>query len=223
MRVKSFRNPQSRPSKANTARPARIPAMDELRGREAGDWPLEPALGVLRARLGADLEAVMAVVGTLNQTQADWRPAPERWSVGEVLHHLVLSNRSFALVVAKLVERGRREGLTARPDGRRSWPRLRGIADVGASGPVKNPERVMPTHGLPVEQLRSELAESHRAVAVQIPDLVGLDLATLRFPHPLGFELNLYQWTDIMGAHERRHLHQIETLVTADGFPPANS
>ena len=143
--------------------------------------------------------------------------------MGEVLHHLVLSNRSFARVVAKLVKRGRREGLTAPPDARRSWPRLRAIADVGASGPVKNPDRSRPRTGLPIEQLRRELAESHQAVAVQIPDLAGLDLGALRFPHPLGFELNLYQWTDIIGAHERRHLHQIETLLAADGFPPASS
>lgn len=164
----------------------------------------------------------MAVVRTLSQTQADWRPAPDRWSVGEILHHLILSNRSFALVVGKLVERGRREGLAARPDGRRSWPRLRTIADVRASGPVRNPDRVTPTHGLPVEQLRRELVESHQAVALQIPDLAGLDLAALRFPHPLGFELNLFQWADIAGAHERRHLHQIETVLAAELFPSAN-
>ena len=173
-------------------------------------------------RLTADLDALMAVVGQLSQTQTDWRPAPDRWSVGEALHHLVLSNRSFALVVGKLVERGRREGLAAQPDARRSWPRLRTIADVNASGPVKNPDRVTPTHGLPIDQLRSELVESHQAVALQIPDLAGLDLAALRFPHPLGFELNLFQWADITGAHERRHLHQIETVLAADGFPSAN-
>ena len=196
--------------------------MGEHQGREAGDVPLEPALEELRARLAADLDALIAVVGTLNQTQADWRPAPKRWSVGEVLHHLVLSNRSFARVVGKLVERGRREGLTAPPNARRAWPRLRGIADVNASGPVRNPDLVTPAHELPVERLCRELADSHKAVAVQIPDLTGLDLATLRFPHPLGFELNLFQWTDIMGAHERRHLHQIETLLAAEGFPGAS-
>jgi hypothetical protein len=189
---------------------------------EGGEPRLAPALEELRARLAADLDALTAVVWTLSQTQADWKPAPERWSVGEVLHHLVLSNRSFARAVAKLVERGRREGLAAPPNARQSWPRLRSIADVNASGPVRNPERVTPTHGLPIQQLRRELVESHQAVALQIPDLAGLDLGTLRFPHPLGFELNLYQWTDIMGAHERRHLHQIETLLAAQGFPGAS-
>jgi hypothetical protein len=164
----------------------------------------------------------MGTVASLGQAQVDWRPAPDRWSVGEVLHHLILSNRSFALVVRKLVDRGRREGLAARPDGRRSWPRLRAIADVQATGPVRNPERVTPAHGLPVEQLRRELVETHRAVALQIPDLAGLDLAALRFPHPLGLELNLFQWSDIAGAHERRHLRQIATVLAAEGFPSAN-
>jgi hypothetical protein len=193
-----------------------------LGANEGGRPPLEPALEDLQARLAIDLEALMAVVRTLSQTQADWRPAPDRWSVGEILHHLILSNRSLALVVGKLVERGRREGLAARPDGRRSWPRLRTIADVRASGPVRNPDRVTPTHGLPAEQLRRGLVESHQAVALQIPDLAGLDLAALHFPHPLGFELNLFQWTDIAGAHERRHLHQIETVLAAELFPSAN-
>jgi hypothetical protein len=181
--------------------------------------PLEPALEELRARLAADLEALIGAVAILDQAQADWRPAPGRWSVGEVLHHVVLSNRSFARVTAKLVEQGRREGLAARAGERRSWPRLRSIADVSASGPVKNPDRVTPTHGLRIEQLRKDLVEAHRGVEVQIPALAGLELAALRFPHPLGFELNLYQWADITGAHERRHLSQIEAILAEPTFP----
>ena len=182
---------------------------------------LEPALEELRVRLTADFDALLAAVGSLDQAQADWRPVPERWSVGEVLHHLVLSNRSFASVVDALVERGRRKGLAAQADGRRSWPRLRTVADVKASGPVRSPDRVTPAHGLPVEQLRRELDESHRAVEKRIPDLAGLDLAALRFPHPLGFELNVFQWADITGAHERRHLQQIEMVLAAQGSPSA--
>jgi hypothetical protein len=181
--------------------------------------PLEPALEELRARLAADLAALVAAVGNLDQAQADRRPTPDGWSVGEVLHHVVLSNRSFARVVGKLVEHGRREGVAARPEGRRSWPRLRSIAHVSASGPVKNPDRVTPTRGLPIEQLRRDLAESHLAVVVQIPALGPLELAELKFPHPLGFELNLYQWADITGAHERRHLAQIEAILAETAFP----
>jgi hypothetical protein len=193
----------------------------ETNDEHTGPERLEPALEELRTRLATDLDALMAVVGTLTQAQADWRPGPGRWSIGEVLHHLVLSNRSFALVVERLIERGRRKGISARPEGRRSWPRLPAIADVRASGPVRNPDRVTPASGLPVEELRRDLVESHRAVVAQIPSLAPLHLEALRFPHPLGFELNLYHWVDIAGAHERRHLTQIQSVLSAESFPSA--
>ena len=197
--------------------------MEHRKDQTGGDSaePLEPALEELRARLAADLEALAAAVGNIAQAQADWRPAPERWSVGENLHHLVLSNRTFAIVARKLIQRGRREALAPGPNSRRSWPRLRSIADATVSGPVKNPDRVTPTHGLPIEQLRQDLAASHAAVQEQVPALAGLDLDALRMPHPLGFELNLYHWVDIAGAHERRHLAQIRAIAAEPGFPPA--
>ena len=184
---------------------------------------LEPELEELRTRLTADLGAVMDAVAPLTQTQADWNPAEGNWSVGEVLHHLVLSNRLFAVVARRLVQHGRTMGLAARPGSRRSWPRVRAIAEVGVSGPVRNPDRVTPVHGLPIEQLRRDLAESHMSVVAQIPSLAGLDLDALRFPHPFGFDVNLYHWVDIAGAHGRRHLTQIQAIAATPGFPPANA
>ncbi|HUK14384.1 MAG TPA: DinB family protein [Thermoanaerobaculaceae bacterium] len=180
---------------------------------------LEPALVELRQRLDEDLAALLAAVADVSQEQADWKPAPERWSVGELLHHLGLANRQFARAVAMLIGRGRSEGLAAPPGSRRAWPRMRSIADASRSGPIKHPARVTPTRGLPVDELRRELAASHAAVAEQIPGLAALDLDALRFPHPLGFELNLYQWVDITGAHERRHLAQINAVIASPGFP----
>ena len=180
---------------------------------------LEPALADLRQRLEADLADLLAAVAGLTQEQSDWRPAPERWSAGEVLHHLVLSNRLFALVVRRLAARGAREGLMAAPGARRSWPRMRSIADARLSGPVRNPERVTPSRAVPIDELRGELAASHAAVVAEVPSLAGLDLAALTATHPLGFDLNLYQWADITGAHERRHLAQIQAVLAEPGFP----
>ena len=187
-------------------------------GRTPGD-PLEPALEELSRRLAADLEALAGAVATMSQAEADWRPTPDHWSAGEVLHHVALANRTFAIVAARLIRQGLRDGVRAGPQSQRSWPRMRSIAEIGSAGPVKHPDRVTPTPGLPIATLRQELAESHGAVTATIPALGGLDLGALRFPHPLGFELNLYQWIDIAGAHERRHLAQIERIVASPGFP----
>ena len=184
-----------------------------------GEERLEPALEELRGRLAADIAAVLDAVGDVTQAQSEWRPAHDRWSIGEILHHLAISNRGFAVAVHKLAKRGRRDSLAAGLGSRRSWPRMRSIADAAASGPVKNPEFATPAAGLAIGELRRDLAATHAAVANQIPALQGLDFAALRWPHPLGFELNLFQWADIAGAHERRHLAQIRAVMSEPGFP----
>ncbi|HVN75159.1 MAG TPA: DinB family protein [Thermoanaerobaculaceae bacterium] len=186
-----------------------------------GEEALEPELAELADRLAGDLAAVLGAVSRLTQAQADWRPAPDRWSVGEVLHHLAISNRLFAVVARKLTQKGHREGLVPAPGSRRSWPRSRWLSDASASGPVKNPDSATPTAGLPVDDLRRELEATHLAVQGQIPALAGLDLDALRMQHPLGFELNVFRWVDLAGAHERRHLAQIEAIMAAPGFPPS--
>lgn len=181
---------------------------------------VEPGLEEIRSRLEADMAALLEAVGHLTQDQADWRPASDRWSVGEVLHHLVLANRSFALQARTLIRQGRREGLRAREGARRHWPRLRLMAEVTVSGPVAHPAPSTPTPGLPLEGLLRDLAESHQAVAGLIPLLEPLDMEALRARHPLGFEMNLFQWVDVAGAHERRHLPQIKEIMAHEGFPP---
>jgi len=182
----------------------------------------DPAVAELERRLSEDLAALEATVAGLAQRQADWRPEQERWSVGEVLHHLAISNRYFAARVSRLIERGRTGGASAPPDARRTWPRLRLIADRQASGPVTNPVGSTPTPGLPVDELRQDLAASHRAIADQVASIAWLDLANIKARHPSGFEINLFQWFDAAGAHERRHLAQIEEIKAAPGFPPAS-
>ena len=183
--------------------------------------PHDPAVAELERRLSEDIAVLMAAVAGLDQGQADWRPGPERWSVGEVLHHLAISNVYFATRVARLIERGRSVADDAATDARRTWPRLRLIADRKASGPVQNPAGSTPTPGLPIGELRDALVSSHRAVTEQLPSIAGFDLAAVTARHPLGFEINLFQWFDAAGAHERRHLAQIEETKATIGFPPA--
>lgn len=182
----------------------------------------DPAVAELERRLLEDFTALEAAFADLDQRQADWQPGPERWSVGEVLHHLTLSNRYFAARVSRLIERGRADGMIATADARRTWPRLRLIADRKASGPVENPSGSTPTANLPIAELRADLSTSHHAVAEQVSSIAWLDLGNIKANHPLGFEINLFQWFDAAGAHERRHLAQIEEVKASPGFPPAS-
>lgn len=192
----------------------------DLDDTSPGGAPLEPALLELADRLESDRAAMLAAVADLRQNQADWRPQAELWSVGEVLHHLILSNRGFAKQARALVECGRQQNALATEGLRRKWPRLRSLADVAASGRLKDPEFVTPKPGMPIDELRANFAEGHDALARQIPALSPLDYGALKAIHPFGFELNLFQWIDAGGAHEQRHLRQIRDILATPGFPP---
>ena len=65
-------------------------------------------LPIALAAIAQDLEAVRAEVlretEGLSQAQADWRPSPSDWSVGEILHHLTLAEINTGKLTSKLLK-----------------------------------------------------------------------------------------------------------------------
>src|SRR5713226_3618473 len=49
-------------------------------------------------------QQTLAMMAPLSQEQLDWPPGPGRWSVGEVVDHLVLSEGLFRKDIAALIE-----------------------------------------------------------------------------------------------------------------------
>lgn len=76
------------------------------------------------------------------------------------------------------------------------------------------PERVRPT-GLSLADSLARLKESRAALHSLRPRVERADGRALRFPHPAWGPLDLYQWLLFVGAHEDRHLAQIEALKQA--------
>lgn len=181
---------------------------------------LSPELAELQQRLEQDLAEVLAEVAGLSAAQADWRPGPDRWSIGENLDHMTLGNRYFHGHISALVDRGRAEGLRAGPDTRRSWKRSRSLADPTVF-PVKAPENWAPRRGLPPAELTAGYEQTFRALLEVLPAADELDMGALESQHFLGFSRNLYQWLDLAGAHAQRHLVQIRAIKAAPGFPTA--
>lgn len=179
---------------------------------------IEPALRELQVRLEQDLSRLLEPIQKCSQAQLDWHQSG-RWSIGEVLHHLTLSNRLFAIVISRLLRRGKKENARWTGGARPAPPRLRLAADRRESGAVQSPARALPTAGIDREQLLSDFLASHTRIVDQIPGMDGLDWDALKAPHPLGFELNLVQWVEITGAHEARHTAQVHEIMSQPGFP----
>lgn len=185
-------------------------------------------------------EGTLDLVHGLSQEEMDRRPAPGRWSAGEVLDHLVRTDEIYRGEVETLLERAR---AGERPVLRRSFsevdasvlfiPRsvlplldlpmglmssflpkaLRDLVVRSRWLPAQNPTQSTPRPGRPAEELRRELRQGPEVFDSLVGAGADVDLAALRHFHPL------LGWNDLPGvfsfieSHELRHQGQLRELV----------
>jgi hypothetical protein len=164
---------------------------------------------------------LLAAVEGLSGEQQTFRTAPDRWSVAELAEHLSIVEGNVVRLLGKLL--GKAEGSAASAEGSAA-----SAETSGALGPVsieefversrglklEAPESIRPT-GLPLADSLARLKESRAALHALRPRVERADGRALRFPHPAWGPLDLYQWLLFVGAHEDRHLAQIEALKQA--------
>lgn len=162
--------------------------------------------------LQAARERLLDGVGSLVQADLDVTPSADRWSIGEILHHLQLVELSVARLLSRLLERAARDG--AGPD--RSAGSVLGSLDHFAIEDARSkfvaPAAFTPGKGFAKQVLLEGLAESRAALLSVVEKAGAFDLSQLSFPHPALGRINGYQWFLFVGQHELRHLHQIERL-----------
>lgn len=160
-------------------------------------------------------DAVLAKTKGLSDAQYAFKPAPERWSVAEVLEHIA-STEGFLM---ELVRNQAMKG-PARPAGEdvKAIDALVLKAIPDRSQKAKAPEPLLPTKrfGSP-EGSRKSFAESRAATIAYLKETKGLRDHAI--DSPMGKKLDGYQWLLFIGAHSERHLKQIEEVMGDAGFP----
>lgn len=190
--------------------------------------PGSPTLEAIRGELRAAGHAARELASGLGEAALWWRPAPDRWSIGECLDHLVLTGEAYLPVLDETIEDGRRRGRTAPGPYRRTlvgrWlprlleppPGLRIAAPREIRPPGPSPDGPRPNPLPAFLELRGRLEERLDAAA-------GLDLGRLGMASPFygWIRFDLGSAFRILAAHERRHLWQARQVLEADGFPAA--
>jgi hypothetical protein len=75
------------------------------------------------------------------------------------------------------------------------------------------PDEVRPRGGGTLSAALMQLRASRAALNALQPRFESVDGARATYPHPAFGPLNLYQWLAFIGAHEARHLAQIERVL----------
>ena len=163
-------------------------------------------------------DQVLAEAANLSDAQWSFKPAPDRWSVGEVVEHLALAEpfifelqqKTMAGPAASAEQRAAAQG--------KDEVLLKKIPD--RTQKANAPEPLQP--GARIGSRAEVLAafKERRAKTLDYAKKTSDDLRGRVGDSPLG-PVDGYQWLLFIGAHTERHLGQIREVKTHAQFPKA--
>jgi hypothetical protein len=178
---------------------------------------MNPRTRDLLIHLDTHRAALRAAVESVPASKREQKPAPDRWSVAEVLEHLSIVDGRIGAMFAKSADGARAAGRMA----------------SGAAGPVLSlldterlldrttrlvsGEASLPQSGMDAATAWRCLEDARASFrdAIIAADDVALDEVVQ--PHPRLGSLNMYQWVLFAGGHEGRHAGQIREIAAALG------
>lgn len=181
-----------------------------------------------RADLERQIEAITSeadrVLAGLSEAQVNWRPAPDRWSVGECISHLNVGMRAVLPALDRAIESARERGFAGANTGRYGWFARWMVRSQ--EPPVKRRVKTFPVFqpvatrhdGAPLlaefRAFRGELRE-------RLARAEGIDWgrATVVSPASRFFRLPFGAYVAFLLAHDRRHLWQAREVRNHPGFP----
>jgi len=193
--------------------------------------------------------ATLGLADTLSEQQAAYVPAPGKWSIGEVLDHLLLAEKLYRDRFTKLIEL-KKAGQKAELQSNFSEidtsvlfipkpmlpfletpfklmnlfvpPALRETMTRYRVMPAQAPSIAIPRKGRPVAELREELRNSIAQTEKLFRSNPELDYRELRLTHPLMGNNNVLQLIRIMSMHEQRHQEQIRNVQRSPSYPKSS-
>jgi hypothetical protein len=159
----------------------------------------------------------LAAIDGLSEEQWKWKPAPERWSVGETAEHIVLAEAGLFGNVQKAVAAPANPAWEEKTKGKTEFiervmaPRL---------GKAQAPEALIPKGDMTPAQVKERFARQRAEIVKFAGETqVALKEHTVEHPFPVFATLNAYQWLIYAPLHTMRHDKQIAEVKATAGYP----
>ena len=159
----------------------------------------------------------LAAIEPVNDAQWRWKPAPEKWSVGECAEHIVIAEASMFQKVQDALAAPANPAWEEKTKGKTEMiemvmaPRL---------GRVSAPEPLVPKGEMTKAQLKARFEEQRaRFVTFARETEAPLKEHTAEHPFAMFNPLNAYQWLIYAPLHTMRHDKQIAEVKAAGGYP----
>lgn len=161
-----------------------------------------------------DNRAVLrAAVDGVPRALRETRPAPDRWSVAEVLEHLGRVEAGVTHLLSKrLAEAAAASALPVDAATSSVVETLNNELVRDRRHRITAGERVVPTGGVSSDAAWSTLETSRAALQELVRAYDGRDISGVILPHPALGPMNAFQWFVFIGTHEGRHADQIREV-----------
>lgn len=164
-----------------------------------------------------NLQKIEETTASLTAEQWNFKSAPDRWSVAEVLEHITVAEAwIFDVVSEQLVAKDVTDSLRAASE-EKEQGLLATLSD--RSQKFDAPEQFIPTGrwGSP-DSLMKQFVTTREKMMVYIRS-VDFDLRTKFALHPFVGEIDAHTWLAQAIAHGDRHLDQIREVMAHSAFP----
>ncbi len=156
---------------------------------------------------------VLALLGTVTQAQADRRPAENEWSVGEIAHHLAITEREIMGKVADLAANAKPNEYNYAEVAKKRPYRIEDAWDVTITGKATHPPQLTPTPGVPLADLIRGLQEARAHTKRILAPFRDQDLSVKFFVHARIGPMTHYERLAFTGYHDLKHLKQMERAL----------
>jgi hypothetical protein len=166
------------------------------------------------AQLERTRAGVIDATKGLSESQWQFKPAPDRWSIAEVVEHIAVTEEMLFSYAAKTVM----QNPAGKPD--RDYKSLdqkvlSAIAD--RTHKAQAPKEVAPTGRWTPQESLEQFRKNRARTAEYLKTASGLRDHVA--DSPLGQPLDVYQWLLYISAHSERHTKQIQEVKAHANFP----
>ena len=134
------------------------------------------------------------------------RPAPERWSAAEVVHHVTIVERGMTQRIGALVDEAKK--LAPEQDDTSVLTTIDTATARNRARKIVAGERAQPKE-TDASRVWADYEIARASLRQVLEGADGVALGAVSAPHPALGTLNGYEWVAFVGSHTARHAEQI--------------
>jgi uncharacterized damage-inducible protein DinB len=178
---------------------------------------MHPRIQELVEHLNDSRATLRAALDAVPPARRQMRPAPDRWSVAEVLEHLAIVEARVTQALSARLIAAKASGLVEERETHSTLVAFDVSRFLDRGKPFKAGDASQPKAGMDASGAWAALEQSRAALLEVVIDGDGLALGEISHPHPAFGPLTMYEWLAFLGGHDARHAAQIREIGAALG------